>query len=194
MALFRLTSENTALTVVDAQSKLLDVMRRGPAIVENIVRLLHLARLFDLPVIATEQHRKMLGPTVPEIAEQLTGRSDRSGEEPAWPEPISKMTFSCCAAEGFTDRLEATGAKTVVLTGIETHVCILQTCLDLLEDGYAVHVPQDAVDSRTEENCQVGIELMRDAGAVITSTETAIFQVLRQAGTDQFKLIHRIVK
>lgn len=191
MTVSPLNREATGLVVVDAQAKLLDVMRRKQATVENIVRLLHLATQFNLPVVATEQYPRMLGPIVPEIAELLPEQ-----------EPISKMDFDCCAVGKFNDRLEAAGGPSaapndklsIILTGVETHICILQTCLSLLEAGYAVHVPQDAVDSRTEENWQVGIELMREAGAVITSAETAIFQVLGKAGTPEFKEMLGIIK
>lgn len=183
MTVSLLHSDTTALVVVDAQAKLLDVMRRGQTIVENIVRLLHLAGRFHLPVIATEQYPKMMGAIAPEIAEHLAGR-----------DPIKKMDFDCCAVGEFNDRLKATGAQSIILAGVETHICILQTCLSLLEAGYRVHVPQDAVDSRTEENWRVSIELMREAGAVISSTETAIFQLLGKAGTPQFKELLRIIK
>ena len=183
MAVSLLHTTKPALVIIDAQTKLLDVMRRAQTIVDNTVRLLHLADQFDLPVVATEQYPRMMGRIVPEVSARLP-RQDA----------IEKMDFNCCAVDEFNDRLATTGVKTIVLAGAETHICVLQTCLSLLEAGYAVHVPQDAVDSRTEENWQVGIELMRQAGAVISSTETEIFQVLGKAGTPEFKEMLRIVK
>ena len=169
--------------MVDAQAKLLGVMRREQTIVDNAVRLLYLADRFHLPVIATEQYPRMMGPIVPEIKEHMPEQ-----------DPIKKMDFNCCAVSEFNNRLQAAGIQSIILAGVETHVCILQTCLSLLEAGYRVHVPQDAVDSRTEENWRVGIELMKEAGAVISSTETVIFQVLNKAGTPQFKDMLRIIK
>jgi len=183
MTFSSLNSQGTGLVVVDAQTKLLNVMRRGPMIAENIDKLLQLAALFDLPVIATEQYPRMMGPIMPELSERLAEQ-----------EPIVKMDFDCCAVSEFNSRLEAAGVQSVILAGVETHICVLQTCLSLCEAGYRVHVAQDAVDSRTEENWRVGIDLMREAGAVISSTETAIFQILKKAGTPEFKEMHRIVK
>ena len=183
MAVSSLSSQTTGLVVVDAQEKLVGVMRRGQTIVDNIVRLLQLAGHFKLPVIATQQYRKMMGPIVADIAPLIPVQG-----------PIDKMDFDCCAVGEFNVRLRAIGKKTVILVGIETHICVLQTCVSLLAAGYEVHVPQDAVDSRTKENWQVGIALMKEAGAAISSTETLIFQVLRKAGTSQFKDMLRVVK
>ncbi len=183
MAVISLDNQAIGLVVVDPQEKLLGVMRRGQTIVDNIVRLLQLAGHYELPVIVTQQYRKMMGPITPDIASFILEQ-----------ETIDKMTFDCCAVSEFNDRLRATGKKTVILVGLEAHICVFQTCIGLLASGFEVHVPQDAVDSRTKENWQVGIALMKEAGAVISSTETLIFQVLRKAGTPQFKDMLRIVK
>jgi nicotinamidase-related amidase len=158
-------------------------MRRGKIVTDNIVRLLGLAKLYDIPVILTEQYPKMIGSTVSEIKEAL----------PSY-EPIAKMEFDCSAVRDFAGRLKSAGSKNIVLCGIETHICVMQTCHSLLGQGYTVHVPQDAVDSRTEENWEVGLELMRRAGAVITSTETVIFQLLKRAGTREFKEMLKKIK
>jgi len=128
-------------------------------------------------------YSKMMGSTLQEIKEALSSY-----------EPIGKMAFDCCAVEQFNNRLKSAGSKNLILSGVETHICILQTCLSLLGRGYNIYVPQDAVDSRTEENWRVGLELMRDAGAVITSTETVIFQILKKAGTNEFKHMLKIIK
>lgn len=175
--------EHTGIVVVDVQVRLMAVMRRGKKVADNIIKLLHLSRLFNLPVTLTEQYPKMMGSTLPEIKETLSIY-----------DPIKKMDFDCCNVEHFNNHLESAGLKTIILSGVETHVCILQTCITLLERGYNVHVPQDAVDSRTEENWRVGLELMREAGAVITSTETVIFQILEMAGTKEFKEMFKIIK
>ena len=159
------------------------VMSRRQRIVENSVKLIHLARLFNLPVIVTEHYPRMMGSTLPEIKEALHTY-----------DPIEKMDFNCCAVESFNNRLKSADLETILLAGVETHICIFQTCLNLLEKGYNVHVPHDAVDSRTEENWHIGLDLMKDAGAVITSTETIIFQILKRAGTKEFKEMLRIIK
>lgn len=173
----------TGLIAIDIQSKLMAVMRRKESVIANILKLLQLSKLFNLPVILTEQYPKMLGTTVPEIKYAITSY-----------EPIAKMEFDCLDVEDFNSRLDAAHLKTIILVGVEAHICILQTCMSLLARGYSVHVPQDAIDSRTEENWHVGIELMRQAGAVITSTETVIFQILKRAGTNEFKEMIKIIK
>jgi nicotinamidase-related amidase len=178
-----LHKEHLGLAIIDVQVKLMAVMSRRQRVVENSVKLIHLSRLFNLPVIVTEQYPRMMGSTLPEIKEALHTY-----------DPIEKMDFNCCAVEYFNNLLESADLETIILAGVETHICIFQTCINLLEKGYNVHVPQDAVDSRTEENWHVGLELMKDAGAVITSTETIIFQILKRAGTKEFKEMLKIIK
>ncbi|MDP6179374.1 MAG: isochorismatase family protein, partial [Desulfatiglandales bacterium] len=126
---------------------------------------------------------KWLGPTLPEVKESLSSY-----------EPIDKLHFNCCDVDTFNARLESAGLKNIILTGVESHICVFQTCFSLLERGCRVHVPQDAVDSRTEENWKVGLELMKETGALITSTETIIYQMLKKAGTKEFKEMLKIIK
>ena len=183
MPLSLLSKEHTGLVIVDVQEKLMPVINRGERIVSNITKLIHLAGLFNMPVLLTEQYPKMLGPTLPGIKALL----------PAY-DPIQKMHFNCCAVESFNERLGSKGLKNIILTGVESHICVFQTCVSLLAKGYNVHVSQDAVASRTEENRLVGMELMKEAGALITSTETVIFQILEKAGTREFKEMLKLVK
>lgn len=178
-----LVKENTGLLIIDVQEKLMEVMGQKKRVTENIVKLLNLSRLYDLPVILTEQYPKWLGPTLPEVKESL----------PAY-EPIDKLHFNCCDVDTFNARLESEGLKNIILTGVESHICVFQTCSSLLERGYSVHVPQDAVDSRTEENWRVGLGLMKETGALITSTEAVIYQILKRAGTKEFKEMLKIIK
>jgi nicotinamidase-related amidase len=178
-----LNQENTGLLIIDVQEKLMEVMGRKQEIVENIIKLLHLSELFNLPLILTEQYPRWLGPTLKEIQEFL----------PAY-EPITKMHFNCCDVDAFNDRLEGERLQSVIVTGVESHICVFQTCICLLQRGYAVHVPQDAVDSRTDDNWRVGLELLREAGAFITSTETIIYQIMGKAGTKEFKKMLKILK
>ena len=178
-----LNRENTGLLIIDVQEKLMEVMGRKHGIVENIIKLLHLSELFNLPLILTEQYPRWLGPTLKEIQERL----------PTY-EPITKMHFNCCDVEAFNGRLEGERLQSVIVAGVESHICIFQTCVCLLQRGYAVHVPQDAVDSRTDDNWRVGLELLREAGAFITSTETIIYQIMGKAGTEEFKKMLKILK
>lgn len=155
--------------------------------VEEFFLTLHLieaARLLHIPVIVTEQYPKGLGPTVKKIKDGLNDHYM----------PIEKITFSCCRDKTFVDSLRRAGRKRVILCGMETHVCVLQTCVDLLREGYYVHAVRDAVCSRAEDNFMTGIDFMRDAGAVITCTETVLFQLLERAGTEEFKVISKRIK
>ena len=159
------------------------VMGRQEKVTENILRLLHLSNLYNLPLVLTEQYPKWLGSTLPELKEVLTSY-----------DPIEKLHFNCCDVDTFNTRLESEDLTNIILMGVETHICIFMTCISLLEKGYKIHVPQDAVDSRTDENWRVGLELMREAGAMITSTETIIYQILNKAGTKEFKEMLKRIK
>jgi len=177
------TAENTGLIIVDAQERLMQVMGNPDRVSDRIVKLLHLARVFNLPVILTEQNPKFLGPTIPAVRAALPEYS-----------PIEKLDFDCCNVDLFNTRLKETALRTILLTGVETHICIFQTCISLLKRGYAVQVPHHAVDSRTADNWNIGLSLMREAGAVVTSAETLIFQILERAGTTEFKEMLKVVK
>ena len=183
MTISLLNKENTGLIIVDVQEKLMQVMGNPDRVTDRIVKLLHLSRVFNLPVILTEQYSKWLGPTLPPIKESL----------PEY-DPIEKLDFNSCSVDIFNKRVEAAGLRNIILTGVETHICVFQTCVSLLEKGYSVHVPHHAVDSRTEDNWNIGLSLMKEAGAVITSTETIIFQILKKAGTPEFKKMLKTIK
>ncbi len=178
-----LETDHTGLLVIDVQEKLMQVMPRAERVIENIKRFLLLSRLYGLPLILTEHYPKWLGPTLSEIKNSLPTYA-----------PIKKMHFNCCDVDVFNDRLASENLKNIIVAGVETHICIFQTCVSILEKGYNVHVPQDAVDSRTDENWLVGLELMKKAGAFITSTETVIYQILKKAGTKEFKKMLKVIK
>lgn len=178
-----LDQKKTGLLVIDVQEKLMAVMGRKQEAFDNIIKLLHLAKLYNLPVILTEQNPKWLGSTLPGIRVFL----------PSY-EPIEKLHFNCCDVDAFNDRLRSEDLENLIVIGVESHICVFQTCTSLLDKGYDVHVPQDAVDSRTAENWRVGLELMKKAGGIITSTETIIYQILKKAGTKEFKEMLKIVK
>ena len=180
---FFLEKSEAVLVIVDIQERLAAVMGKRKKVVDNCLHLIELSKLLDIPVILNEQYPKGLGPTVSEIKEALHPY-----------EPLEKVTFSCCKGPSFIDRLSATAKKKIILVGMETHVCVLQTCIGLLEAGYRVHAVSDATCSRTKEDFDTAIEFMRDAGAVITCTETVLFQLLEKAGTEEFKIISKRIK
>lgn len=181
----RLDRTHTALVVVDVQERLFGAMdpEHREAMVRNLKVLAAAARRLGLPLTVTEQYPKGLGHTLPEIREALG---------PV--EPMAKVAFSCCAVDGFSDGLRAGGARAVVLAGLETHVCVLMTALDLMAAGFVVHVPADATVSRARANWDAGLALLRAEGAVITTTETVIFQLLGQADTDDFRALAPLLK
>jgi nicotinamidase-related amidase len=183
MTISILNKKNTGLLIIDVQEKLMQVMGKKEKIVENINKFVLLSKLFDFPVILTEQYPKWLGPTLPELAESLP-----------FYEPIIKFHFNCCDVDTFNNRLDSEELRNIIITGVESHICVFQTCFSILERGYKVHVPQDAVDSRTEENWRVGLDLMKQAGAMITSTETVIYQILKKTGTKEFKKMLKIMR
>lgn len=181
---FFLESDQAQLVVIDVQEKLCRAMDEEVLgrLTRNIAILLEGAAELGVPVVATEQYVKGLGETIPELKERLKEK------------PLEKMTFSCCGGEGFLERLAATGRRQVILVGMETHVCVLQTALELLGEGYAVHLVSDAVMSRRKENWITAVTTLAAAGAVITSTESVLFQLLRVAGTDAFKKVSKLVR
>lgn len=181
---FFLNANDALLVVVDVQEKLCNAMDEKvlSRLTANVSVLQQAAQEFGIPQIATEQYVKGLGPTLPVLQEHLGS------------EAIEKMAFSCCNEPAFVERLKALGRTQVIVVGMETHVCVLQTVLQLIESGYHVHLVRDAVMSRKKENWQVGLNMAAQAGAVITSTEAALFQLLKVAGTDSFKKLSKLVR
>lgn len=178
-----LTVDNSVLVVVDVQGKLAQLMYDRERLFANLVRLIKGAQLLEIPILWTEQYPEGLGATIPELAELMPGKS-----------PLVKDTFSCCGDTKFEDSLKITERKKIMLTGIETHVCVYQTARDLLAKGYQVEVITDAVSSRSQENREIGIERMKDMGAGVMSTEMVLFELLRVATGDKFRQVLKIVK
>ncbi len=183
MRAFLLERADAALLVVDIQERLAAVMSKRERVVENTLHLIEAARLLGLPVVVTEQYPKGLGPTI-------------EGIKSALPEykPFEKVHFGCCDEPGFNDLIAGLDRRIIIVAGMETHVCVLQSVVGLLKDGYAVHVVADAVCSRKKDDHLTALGVARDAGAVVTSTEAALFQLLRRAGTEEFKAISRRIK
>ncbi len=180
---FTLDKEDAVLLIVDIQERLAVVMKDRDKVVRNNLHLVELAKMIHLPVIVTEQYPKGLGRTVPELHAAL----------PPY-QPVEKLSFNCCGQPEFLAEIRKVNRKKVVLTGMETHICVLQTAVGLLQEGFIPHLVQDAVCSRTDENWRTALEYMRDAGAVITCTETVLFQLLNVAGTEEFKKISQRIK
>ena len=181
-----LAREKTAFVVIDVQERLFPAMDSDhrEEVMRNIKVLAAAARRLQLPTVVTEQYPKGLGHTLPELREALA----------AGVEPIEKVAFSCWGVESVRARLTATGARQLLLGGIEAHVCVLMSALDLLAEGYGVHVVADAVTSRTQANRRLAMAQLRQAGAVVTTTETVLFQLLRQADTDDFRELARLIR
>lgn len=178
-----------ALLIIDVQERLSAAMPADVAAkaVRNIGVLIEMARRFSMPVVVSQQYPKGLGPTVAAIESIL-------GELPAL-HRFDKIEFGCAAAPAFVEVREALGNdRQWIVTGMETHVCVYQTVRQLVAAGDRVHVMRDAVVSRTKENWKVGLGLMAHAGAVISSTETVLFDVLERAGSDHFKELSKLIK
>lgn len=181
---FFLDKDQAALVIIDVQEKLCRAMDEKvlERLTGNINVLQETADTLSIPVIVTEQYVKGLGETLPAIREKLSA--------PA----LEKMTFSCCGDSAFLDKVRGLKRRQIIVVGMETHVCVLQTVLELLDADYHVHLVRDAVMSRRKENWFVGLDGAKAAGAVITSTETALFQLLRVAGTEEFKKLSKLVR
>ena len=178
-----LTPSNTALVIVDVQEKLVAAMAEKTSLVANLRTVIRGARILNLPVLWVEQYPQGLGCTIPELGGLLEGL-----------EPQSKNCFSACGLQEFVEALESTGRQQVLLVGLETHVCVYQTAIHLLESGYHVEVVGDAVSSRTPENKKLGLRRMERAGAEITSVEMALFELLGRADRPEFKEISKLVR
>ena len=167
-----------ALIVIDIQEKLLPPIFRKEQLVRNAQLLIRLAGILKIPTLMSTQYSKGLGNTVPEIASLLPDV-----------QPLEKVVFSCFGSDVFCSALKRVpgNRNTVLLCGMETHICVGQTALAALREGYLVHVAADAVSSRTELNWQIGLDRMRAAGAVISSTEMIIYEALGSSGTAEFK-------
>ncbi len=176
-----MNATDTALLVVDVQTKLLALVPNQASIAWNIRRLLEGAEALGVPVFATEQYPDGLGPTTPELAPRLAS-------------PLPKLAFSCAECEEIITALDAQQRHKVLVVGIEAHVCIQQTVLDLMSAGFRVYVAVDAVGSRGELDCQTALRRMDSCGASLTTTEAALFEWVRVAGTPAFKTISRLVR
>lgn len=178
-----LNRNKSALLVIDIQERILPVIFEYERVVQNSIKLIKGFKTLGLPVYFTEQYPKGLGPTSAQIKEALEDAK-----------PIEKMSFSCSGAPRLSDELKNRNIEQVVLCGVESHVCVMQTALDLIANGFQVHVAADAVSSRREFDFNIALNRMRSNGAEVTLTESVLFELLEVCGTDQFKSISKLVK
>jgi isochorismate hydrolase len=177
--------EEVVLIIVDVQDLLMKQMDQevGKKVIQNICTLITFAKKMSIPIFMTEQYPKGLGKTVPEI-KRVQGSVV----------PIEKVSFSCCGVETFNHQLNQLTRKQVILTGIETHVCVLQTANDLIQKGYEVHSIADAICSRRKLDWEIGLRWMEKRGAMISTTEIIAFQLLKEAGTEEFRGLSKLLK
>ena len=177
------TREESLLLIIDFQQELLKVMDSWEKIARKVSQLIQAADILEVPVLVTEQYKKGLGETHSELIREIKS-----------PVVFQKEYFSACLEKDFLAAVHSFHRNKIVVVGMETHVCVLQTCLDLIKSGFNVHVVADAVASRVNENRDVAIDLLRQAGALVSSTEIVIFQWACRANTDEFRRILPIVK
>ncbi|RKX20468.1 MAG: hydrolase [Candidatus Zixiibacteriota bacterium] len=178
-----LNKDNAVLLVIDIQGRLSTLVHKKDRLFASTIRMIKAAKTFEMPIVWTEQIPEKLGETAPEIKKELEGV-----------ELLTKKTFSCSGGEGFDAKLEQLDRKQILVTGIETHICVYQTCVDLIKNGYEVFLVTDACASRLKYNYTLGIERIKKLGATLTSVEMALFEMQKIAEGDQFKQIIQIVK
>lgn len=177
----RLIGPGGALLIVDVQEKLLPAIRDRDLVIANAVRLVRAAQALGLPTFATEQYPRGLGPTVPALASLIPDRPD-------------KTTFQCCAAPRLLEQLHGRHVRHVTLAGIEAHVCVAQTALELMRLGFRVQVPADAVASRQSIDWEFGLRRLEHAGAVVSTTESVLFEWVERSDHPQFRFISELIK
>jgi len=176
---------DTLLVVVDMQEPFLRVMHERERLTDNVRLLVQTAAVLGVPVLATLQYAERMGGLVPEVAALMP-------ESP--PDPLDKLCFSCAGSPEFMAALAEAGRRQIVLCGVETHICVSQTALDLVSQGYQVHVAADAVSARSLEKHKLGMERMRDSAVLPCAAEAAVYELLAVAGTPEFKAILPLVK
>jgi nicotinamidase-related amidase len=182
-AIMRILQENSAGVVIDIQERLLPHIHEGEKMLRNCLKLIEGLKILSVPVTITQQYTKGLGPTMPSIAEMFPDFKY-----------IEKTTFSCCEEPAFSKEISLSGKKNYIICGIEAHVCVLQTCIDLIANGIVPVIVADCISSRKPEDKLIAIERMRQEGARITTLESILFELTRRAGSDVFKSISRLVK
>lgn len=175
--------ENSVLVVIDFQEKLMPIIDKNDELKRSVDKLIRGCRILDIPVLVSQQYTKGLGETIPVLKEALESF-----------DPIEKTSFSCCGEPTFIQELEKAGKKTVIIAGIEAHICVQQTVIDLLELGYEVFLVQDCIGSRTSENKKYAENRMTGSGAIGTTYESILFELCKNAKAKGFKEISKLVK
>ncbi|MEM2888093.1 MAG: hydrolase [Candidatus Bathyarchaeia archaeon] len=178
-----MSKDEPILIIIDVQEKLFTHIAEKETVLENLEKIIKFMYIIKIPIIITEQYPKGLGPTVPEVKNLISDFK-----------PIEKLEFSCFGSQEFRKALEKTGKKTLILAGIEAHICVTQTAIEGLENGYKIYVVEDATSSRNLQDKTTGINRMRQNGAIIISTEMLIYELLKKAGTLEFKETLKLIK
>jgi len=181
-----LRREDALLIVVDMQEPFLRGIHDRDRLVGNVRLLIQAAAIMQVPILPTLQYAERMGGVVPEVMQMFPDFGACV--------PVDKMCFSCAGAEGFLDRIVSFGRRQILLCGVETHICVSQTALDLASQGYQVHVAADAVSSRSMEKHKLGMERMRDSAVLPCASEAAVYELLREAGTPEFKAVLKLVR
>ncbi len=181
---FKLDAEKAVLVVIDIQERLVPAMPQDVYLrLRNTVKILvDAATLLGVPIVTTEQYPKGIGHTVAELADACNGAL------------VEKVSFGCCGEPNFLAALKETGRSQVIVTGMEAHVCVYQTVLGLLEDGYHVHLVRDAICSRYKIDYLTGVDNAGQAGAVVTSAETVLFQMMQESTHEKFREVSKLIK
>ncbi len=178
-----LNTKEAVLVMVDFQTRLVEIVDRSDLIIPNLIRMVKGCQSLEIPILATVQVPEKLGPMPPELTDALGDAA-----------PIAKAVFSAVREPAFLTALRQSGRTQVILSGIEAHVCALQTGMDLLDTGYSLHVLSDGVFSRTAENHKLALQRLHDAGATISSVEMALFELIRTSNHPEFRTISKLVK
>jgi nicotinamidase-related amidase len=179
----RISREKSAGLVIDIQERLFPFIYENAQVLENTTTLIMGLKAVGIPILVTQQYTKGLGSTLPQLKEAL-------GTEKF----IEKMAFSCCDDVAFMEELRLLGSRFVIVAGIESHVCVLQTTIDLLENNFLPVVVEDCISSRKLNDKMMAVARMRSEGAIITTYESLLFEVLRYSGTPEFREISKLVK
>lgn len=179
----RILRENTTGLIIDIQERLFPFIHDNEKVARNTSILIQGLKVLNIPIVVTQQYTKGLGNTLPELVEVL-GSGDF----------LEKVAFSCCDDKGFMGELKDLGRKFVIIAGIEAHVCVLQTTIDLLENDFRPVVVEDCISSRSPNDKSMAVQRMRSEGAIVTTYESILFELLRYSGTSEFKEISRLVK
>jgi len=179
----RIKKENSVAVIIDIQERLFPFIYDNQKLSANTVKLIQGLKTIGLEILVTEQYTKGLGPTIKDVRDAL-----------GTTESIEKISFSCCGDNKFLETIGSTGKKNVIIAGIESHVCVLQTVIDLIDAGYQPVVIEDCVSSRKLNDKLIAVERMRKAEAIISTYESILFEILEVSGTEAFKAISKIVK